>query len=402
MEKADKIDLFKLYPQFMQAVDSNTTTQKPDVCKVAVPPENLDVPPDKFEKSTQTSSTTLHIDDTFEKTHNTLNDLNFVQNPFADITKVREVFKDFIKTADTLQTQVNELDKKVLNDNNSLKNTFESLGMIVPFRRVTSVPDKIKDKDYIGATGAVAVAGLLLPEDLRDTRDCLKQILYNTLPRGLKLSIAKKSKKFYKKFILYKPKYDPKEYQVPFSFIRGSYLEKIVNRIGGKTGYYLHKWDKTLLDTKLGHKMMDLLKIEEVDKVFTGRLVPQILENQKTGSYFKQDVQVFAKKLEGSTIGKLICRTMQRMTVYGSLSLVAIAIPSIIMAIKNSKNTEDKIKNGSKRTLKTAISVTSSLAFIGLGGALLAPIGPFGSIAGMAIGSALSAYISRKINKNIQ
>ena len=116
----------------------------------------------------------------------------------------------------------------------------------------------------------------------------------------------------------------------------------------------------------------------------------------------KQDVQVFAKKLEGSTIGKLICRTMQRMTVYGSLSLVAIAIPSIIMAIKNSKNTEDKIKNGSKRTLKTAISVTSSLAFIGLGGALLAPIGPFGSIAGMAIGSALSAYISRKINKNIQ
>jgi hypothetical protein len=393
VEKADKIDLLKLYPQFVKAVDRNTMSKNM--------PTSLDVPPDKFEKSAKATSTTVHSDDTFEQTHNTLNDLNYVQNPFADINKVRAVFKDFINTANTLQTQVNELDKKAENNNNSVKSTFEALGAIVPFRRVTSVPDKLKDKDYLGTAGAITVAALLLPEDLRDTRDGLKQVLYNTLSRGLKLSIAKKNKEFYKKYIWYRTKYNPKEYQVPFSFIRGSYLEKIVNKIGGKVGYYLHKWDKSLLDTNIGQKIMKKLKVRDVDEIFTGRLVPQIKKDIETGKYVEQMKEVYAYKLEGSIIGKLICRTLRRITTYGTLSLSAIAVPSIIMAIKKSKNTEDKVKNGGKQTLKSVISVTITLAGIGLGGAILAPIGAAGSVAGMALGSALSAYISSKINKKI-
>jgi hypothetical protein len=392
VEKADKIDLLKLYPQFVKAVDRDTMPQSMPC---------LDCQPDKFEKTTTIPMPAQNSNDAFEKTPHTMNDLTCVQNPFADINNVRAVFKDFINTANDLQTQVNELDHKIIDKKDTTKAVFAALSPIIPFRRITSVPDKIVDKDYWGTAGAITVAGFLLPEDLRDTRDGARQVLYKILPRNLKLYIAKKNKDFYKKFILYRAKYDHKKFQTPFSFIRGSYLEKIVNKIGGKVGYYLHEWDKPLLNTNIGKKVKKWLNVKITDKEFTGRLVPKILKDEQTGKYIEQDVKVFAYKLEGSYIGKLICRAMQRTTVYGTLALAAITVPSILKAIKKSKNTEDKVKNSGKQISKTIISITSTVVGIGLGGALLAPIGPAGSVLGMAIGSGIAAYFSSKINKNI-
>ncbi len=92
------------------------------------------------------------------------------------------------------------------------------------------MPDKLDNKDYIGTAGALAVAGMLLPEDLRDTRDGARQVIHKILPESIQEKIQKRFPKFFDNFIDYAPKYNHKEFQTPFSFIRGSFLEKFVNK----------------------------------------------------------------------------------------------------------------------------------------------------------------------------
>ena len=120
------------------------------------------------------------------------------------------------------------------------------------------------------------------------------------------------------------------------------------------------------------------------------------------GQYIAESVKVYAKKLEGSFVGKLICRALQRTTLYGAIILSAICIPSIVKAFNKPEVTQDKIVNASKQTLKSGITVTSVLSGIGIIGALMAPLGPAGSVIGMGIGSIMGASLSNKINKNIE
>jgi hypothetical protein len=291
-----------------------------------------------------------------------------------DIAKVNDTYKAFINNTDKFQRSVNDLDK-ISNKN---KAVFAALSPIVPLRRISSVPDKMKDKDYAAIAGTVAVAGVLLPEDLRDMKDAGKQIFKGILPE-----------------------YKFKEFQTPFSFIRGSFLEPLVNKMVNKYGYYLHEWDKSLLDTNAGKKIRNFFHVKEIDKEFTGRLVPKILKDENMEQYFKQDVKIYAKKLEGPAIGKLICRGLQRTTLYGAIILSAISFPSIVKAYNKSKNPEDKLINTGKQAIRSVVSVVSTLSGIGLGGAILAPFGPAGSVIGMGLGCVIGAYFSNKINKRI-
>ena len=298
-----------------------------------------------------------------------------------DITKIQNTYKAFINNTDTFQSSVNNLDKTVNKNKSINKAVFAAMSPIIPVRRISSVPDKIKDKDYAAITGTVAVAGILLPEDLRDMKDAGKQILLGKMP-----------------------KYNYKEFQAHFSFIRGSFLEPIVNKMNNKYGYYLHEWDKSLLDTRIGKKIRKILNVKYADKEFTGRIVPQIRKDEITEEYVKQNAEVIARQLKGSKIGKLICRGLQRTTVYGVLTLSAICVPSIIRAFNKPENIEDKFANAGKQTIKSAISTITTLTGIGLGGALLVSLGlgPAGSVIGMGLGCVIGAYASNKINKNIK
>lgn len=300
---------------------------------------------------------------------------------YTDISTVKDTFEKFRNNTIQVKTQINELDNKAHKNKELTKAVFAALSPIIPFRRVSSIPDKIDDKDYAGMTGTIAVAGILLPEDLRDMKDAGKQIFKGIMP-----------------------KYNHKEFQTHFSFIRGSFLEPLVNKMVNKYGYYLHEWDKSLLDTKPGKRIRNLLNVKVVDTAPTGRFVPQIIKDEDTGKYFKQDKEVIAKKLEGSRIGKLICRGLQRTTVYGALTLSAICIPSIVKAFNKPENTKEKFANAGKQTVKSAINITATLAGIGIGGALLVSLGlgPAGSVIGMGLGCVIGAYISSKINKNIK
>lgn len=298
-----------------------------------------------------------------------------------DIAKIQNTYKAFINNTDTFQSSVNNLDKTVNKNKSINKAVFAALSPIIPVRRISSVPDKMKDKDYAAITGTIAVAGVLLPEDLRDMKDAGKQILLGKMP-----------------------KYNYKEFQAHFSFIRGSFLEPVVNKMINKYGYYLHEWDKSLLDTRFGKKIKKILNVEYAETDYTGRIVPQIIKDEKTGEYIKQDAEVIARQLKGSKIGKLICRGMQRTTVYGVLTLSAICIPSIIRALNKPENIEDKVSNAGRQTLKSAVNVVSTITGIGLGGALLVTLGlgPAGSVIGMGLGCVIGAYISNKINKKIK
>lgn len=318
-----------------------------------------------------------------------------------DVYQSQNTFKDFIDIKNTLHSQ----DTVSIENKEKIQETLAALSPVIPFRRISSLPDKIESKDYIGGAGLSVIALLLLPEDLRDVRDAFKQILYKILPKNIKLRIVKSNKNLYRKYFKFKPLYNLKEYQTPFSFIRGSFLEKYVNKMVNKYGYKIHEWDKPLIETKLGKKIKDLLKVSVAKRIKTGRKVPKIEFDNKNKKYFlDKKVPVKAEKLKGSFIGKLICRALQRTTLFGTLALCGICLPSIVKAFNKPENTRDKIINGSKQTLKSAVSITSVLSGIGLGGALLATLGlgAVGSVVGMGLGSVIGAYFSSRINKNIK
>lgn len=250
---------------------------------------------------------------------------------------------------------------------------------IICLRRIMSIPDKIKNGDYYGALGLIATMGILAPEDFRDIVAAFKQIIG-------------KSKKTY----------NPKEYQVPFSFIRGSLLEPIINKMG-KLGYYLHKYDKTFYDSIFGQKIKDGFKLNEEEKFKTDRKVSKIFKDRMTGKYYNDIYSPKAIKLEGtSKLGKFICRMNQRITRYGVIMLGLASLPSIIKAFNKGNDSNEKIINGGKQTIKSAVGITASVIGIGLCGALLSVFGPAGSVIGMGLGAFVSYNVADLINRNIK
>ena len=307
-----------------------------------------------------------------------------------------------LNSAVSNNTSVYSLLNQVKVHKNSINTTLKFLGVIIPFRRIQSATDKLMDGDYIGLGALLAVALVYLPEDLRDVRGAIQQTLHKVLPSSFKDKIKSRFPKFYEGYVNFDPKYDFKNCQIEFSTIRGSNLEKPVNKIGGKLGYLIHERDRPLSDSKFGQFIGRILKVEEVGEEFTGRSVPKIEKHPITGKFTENMVDIKAVKLKGSFAGKTIYRALQRTTRYGALTVTLITAPSIIKAFMKSKNTKDKVINGSKQTVKSAISVISTLSGIGIIGALLAPLGPAGSVAGMAIGAIAGSYLSSKINENIQ
>lgn len=317
-----------------------------------------------------------------------------------DVHQVKNFFNNVQNGTTEVNNKVDKLDSIVHNNKDTMQNTFATLGFLIPFRRIASVPDKVDSKDYLGMATALGVAAVLLPEDLRDTRDGIRQVLHENLSPAMKEKL--KNKSFYENWINHSSTYDHKEFQKPFSFLKGSLLESPINKMENKFGYMLHYYDKSLIETKLGKKIRDLLKIKDSSKVSTGKTAPKIVLDS-AGNYVKEDVELFARKIEGgNAFTRLIGRAMQRTTVYGVLAAGLICVPSIVRAFCKPEKTEDKLANGSKQIAKAAIGVTSTVAGIGLFGAHLAQKGPKGSVAGMAIGGALGLLLSNQINKNIK
>ncbi|MDD3012636.1 MAG: hypothetical protein PHC34_02910 [Candidatus Gastranaerophilales bacterium] len=293
-----------------------------------------------------------------------------------DIAKIQDTFKAFIHNADQHKTTVKTLDNTALENKEVTKAVFSALSPIIPFRRISSMPDNIENGDYERAAGLVAVAGIMLPEDLRDMKDAWEQAVHNKLPN-----------------------YDYKNCQAPFRFIRGTYAEAPVNKMG-KYGYILHEFDKSFAETQLGEKLRKLLGVSFGKPEMTGRKVPQVINIDN--KYVVEEIPVIANKLRGTFLSKLIYRAIQRTTVIGAIILSTLWIPSIIKAFNKPEEMKDKLTNAGKQTLKASINVVSVLSGIGILGALGNIRYKYvGSVIGMGIGSIVGSFIANKVNKNI-
>lgn len=290
---------------------------------------------------------------------------------------------------------------KLKRNTSNFTNVFTILSPIIPVRRVTSVPKKIYDNDYPGAVMTLAVAGILFPEDMRDMRDAVRQLNSIILSKKLKDHIASKNKKFYDDFVNYAPKFSPKEFQVPFSFVRGSLFDDAINKQVNKFGYLMHKFDQPLIDTGFGKAIQNLLNVKVVAQHETSREVYKILRDE-TGNYVHKLVHPKTYALSGSGFGKLICRGLQRATVYGVATLCLANIPSIFKAFTQPKDTKEKFANAGNQTIKTIINVVTGVGGIALGGAFLGALGPLGSVIGMGLGCTLGTIASNIIYKELK
>ena len=292
-------------------------------------------------------------------------------------SKVGEVysqFKDFESQADSsYYLKINADKRKIRHDMLSL------LSPIVPFRRLSSLPDNIEDGNFERAAGLVALALVNLPEDTRDLKSAARQLFKGELPN-----------------------YDYKNSQVPFSFFRGTALEPIVNKTG-KIGEWLYKKDVTLYDTKLGASIAKLFGVTSEQTVSTGRTVPHVIFDELTNKYSIVNINVEALKFENKIFSKLVGRALLRIPVISIFTLGLLELPSIIKSFKKSNNTKDKLSEGATQIVKSGFNVASIISCISLFGALFAKKGPAGSLIGMGIGScvgtAVSKFAGQKIDK---
>jgi len=286
-------------------------------------------------------------------------------------------YKSFTDVKNQIIKDINKLDCFISNNKENVQTSFSALSPVIPLRRISSVPDNIENGDYARAAGLVAVAGVMLPEDVRDMKDAWNQIVHKKLPN-----------------------YDYKNSQAPFSFFRGTALEPIVNKMG-KIGVYLHKADIPLSKTKFGKSLRTKFNIDinPFDAERTGRKVPQIGIDNETGKTIMGQVDVLAFNIKGKPLPKLIGRTLLRIPLFSVLVLGLLELPSIVKKINNAKTLNDKTREGTLQTLKSSVNLASIIAGIGLTGALFARKGPAYSVLGMGIGSVSGVYASKTVQK---
>lgn len=239
-----------------------------------------------------------------------------------DIEEVKDVFKAF------------KPDKKF---SSSLEQDIEiGAATSIPYvRRFKGVNDAIEQHNYIKAIGTAVLMFMNVKEDWSDITKIFKKP--NT----------------------------PHDYQIPFSFIRGTPLEKCES---------LDKFDKTMADTKAGKKFIKTIGAKK-------------FLSFDTENYNKLGDTVYALKSEGNILSKVIYRTLLRIPVLSFAFVSMLEIPAII-----------KSKNHFDQTKKSTVNVVSTVFTGALLGAIGAYAGPLGSLAGLGIGSYLGNKIAKKLN----
>ena len=171
----------------------------------------------------------------------------------------------------------------------------------------------------------------------------------------------------------------------------------------GKVGLFLHRWDITLSDTKFGKFLSKVFKfdIDPTNSVKTGRIVPKLLVDPKTGNPFIGQIKIRSIKIEGKPLAKVIGRALLRIPIISLGILGILELPNLIKQVNKAHGAKNKLKAAGKQGTKSIINVISIQAGISLIGVLLARKGPAYSLIGMGIGSVAGAYASKKLQNGI-
>jgi len=285
----------------------------------------------------------------------------------SDIYKIKEIYKDFIPETSVLVNDINKYDTFIKQNNKSdNKKDAEMFGLSsIPYiRRYIGVNDAFNSGKYLIAILKGLILFINIPEDSRDLKNMFGQL------KG-------------------KPSKIPYDYQVPFSFFRGTFLDKPLKKLVNSEneriqdiGNKIFIADKTLYDTKPAEKILKLIGLKEEIKLKTTRLNIN-------------DKPIKAIKIEGNLPVKIIGRTLQRIPVitFGLFSLLE--LEPIFKAFKGNENKKINYDKGTKQIIKSAISFTSSLFLGGLFGAAGAYLGQAGSLAGLGIGTCLGIKLGK-------
>jgi len=254
-----------------------------------------------------------------------------------------------------------------------------------PFRRVSAIPDKMGNDEITYSLGMASLGLVNITQDSRDIKEALKQVFLNV--QGKK----------------YRGVYDFKNYQHDFSLCHGTLLERFIDTKkmrNVKLADTIQKMDRTLLNTKFGRNILNILGVKEIKAVD----FKQFNKSTKTWELVK-DINgktKYAHGFSGNKFGVLTAHMLARTIIPELMVFSLVEIPLIYRAAKNGENTKEKTENVLKQTAKSAITVAS--LFLGFG--YLGAIGSkyfkvFGSLAGMGLGAIIGTKISQKINKHL-
>ena len=274
-----------------------------------------------------------------------------------------------------IQQDYKDIKKHVDKTNPTDQGVMYALESLPPVRRLSSLPDKIQNGDYAPAVGLASLALINFPEDCRDIKSAYSQLF----EKG------------------YKPKYDSKELQHPFSFFRGTLLHKFVDPNTAKNPELAEKLlnaDTTLANTKFGKFVMKSLNTEISGAFNTS--IEDIGHTKEMNNYVK--ALSFEGKGQLKNFGELTARAMTRTTKLGVCVLAALELPKIFKAMGHGNGIGEQAGNTVKQTAKSGINVASITAGIGYGGAIGAKkFGATGSIVGMGLGAIIGAFASNKL-----
>ena len=268
--------------------------------------------------------------------------------------------------------------KKQDDNLNAVEQTL--VNSVAPARRITGLPEMVRQGD---SAAAIALAGLTLvslPEDCRDVRDACKHS--TCLIRHKKFATP----------------YDFGKYQHDFSFFRGTLLHEGMKRVKSERGKRivskLYDADKTVYNTKFGKFIKNLLGISD------GKLVESKIKNL----YGKEvPVQEMIIKHDFLSLKDLTGRAMKRTSVLGLAFMSLLEVPKIVKSI--TKNKDDKAKHFGIQCSKSALNILGITIGMGYAGALgNKKYGALGSLLGMGIGVlggvSASNWLQKKLFKD--
>ncbi len=232
------------------------------------------------------------------------------------------------------------------------------------------IVEEAADKDYLCAKALTSLAVLNGPTDVDEIYSAWKQIK----------SKFKDNKQ---------DGYDPKVAQHPFSFFRGTVLHEYLNPnsekcLDKKLAKKVIKADVSLAETKLGEWVLDKLGVKQVAQVNTN--IESLLHTQENPNF----ARAFVYKSK-NTFADLTARALTRTPKLGVFVLGGLGAIHAGYEIADGKNIFEEVG-------KTALEVGTTLAGVGyLGAAGYKHLGAFGSLTGMAAGTAIGAMAPKLV-----
>ncbi len=251
---------------------------------------------------------------------------------------------------------------------------------VAPARRISGIPNMLKEGDVFGAAGIAALTLVNLPEDCRDLKAA-----YNHSACALTRKSIPKA-------------YDYKKFQHDFSFFRGTLLHELMKKAKSERAQRivnrLYKADKTLYNTKFGKYIQNILGIENG---------PCITSKVKDLWGKSLPVREIIVKHDFLGLKELTGRALKRTTVLGLAFMGILELPKIIKSLKKGDSAEEKAKSFGIQFSKSSLNVLGITAGMGYLGALGAKYGgALGSLIGMGVGVIAGAASSSGIQKGLE